>query len=92
MTQRSRNDAIYVKILKLEDSGETKRICGYYTTAIDQVLKMYITAKEYELECWFNELSESIPDELKTFGYTINDVYLTLGNDTDINVINVVIE
>ena len=92
MTQEDRNDAILVKILRLEDDGDTKYLCSYYTTAIDQVLKMYITAKEYNIECYVNEFSESIPDELKSFGYMIKDIYLTLGSNTDINVINVVVE
>lgn len=92
MVQDDRHDAILVKIITFDDDGKEHYISGYHTTAIDQTLKMFITAKDYEIDCFFNELSEVVPDEYKNFpGYKIQDVHLCLGSVQDLSIIEVVI-
>jgi hypothetical protein len=89
MTQKNRHDAILIKIVNYEDGKETM-VSSYYTTAIDQTLKMFITAKEYELDCFFNEYSDVVAEEYKDYpGYIVKDVCLHLGSDDDIPFIEV---
>ena len=89
MTQKSRHDAILIKIVNYEDGKETM-VSSYYTTAIDQTLKMFITAKEYELDCFFNKYSDVVAEEYKNYpGYIIKDVCLSLGSGDDIPCIEV---
>ena len=91
MTSRDRNNAICVRFTTFKNDEEIL-IGTYYTTAIDQTLKMFITAKENEIECWFNEYSEIVPEEYKTTAYFITGVTLTLGTKEDIPAIEVVLE
>ena len=67
MVQIERNDAILVKFMMLKEDGDTEHVCSYYTTAIDETIKMFITAKENELKCWFNEYSMCVPKNIKTW-------------------------
>lgn len=92
MIQEERNDAICVKFLQRHDDSEDTCICSYYTTAIDQVLKMYITAKENNIKCYFNEYSNIVPREMANIEYFIVDVNLVLGNESDANLIEVILQ
>ena len=91
MTTRDRNNAIHVRFTTFKNNEEVV-IGSYYTTAMEQTLSMFITAKENEVECWFNEYSEVIPEEYKTTAHFIADVTLTLGSKEDIPTIEVVLE
>lgn len=90
MTQRDRNDAILVKIITYEDDEETM-VSSYYTTALDQTLKMFITARDYNLPCYFNDFSECIDKKYSSMELLIEDVRLILGSKEDMPVIEVVI-
>ena len=92
MIQKDRNDAIMVRIIKLEDDGTEKLVCCYYTTAIDQTLRMFLTAKECEVECRFNEFSAEIPESLLQSTYYVEDVHIIIGTNSDIAAIEVVIK
>ena len=93
MTQEERNDAIWVKFLQRHlDDREDTYICSYYTTAIDQVLKMYITAKENNIKCYFNKYSDIVPREMANIEHFIVDVNLALGNESDANTIEVILQ
>lgn len=87
MVQIERHDSILVKIVDEEDH----MISNYYTTAMNETLHMFITAKENEINCYFNEYSSVIPDKYQHMEYLIKDVYLCLGSKEDIPVIEVVI-
>lgn len=86
-----RNDAILVKIIYTDsDSNKKKYVASYFTTAIDQTLKMFITARDYHISCNFNEFSDVVEDEFKNFpDYTIEQVKLSLGSVEDLPVIEV---
>lgn len=91
MIQDNRHDAILVRIVTYEGNDE-KYIASYYTTALNETLKMFITAKDYGIDCYFNEYSEEVPKEYASFpGYTIQDVRLLLGTREDLAAIEVVI-
>lgn len=87
MITENRNDSILVKIYEAETN---KYITSYYTTAIDQTLKMFITAKDYNIDCVFNENDESV-DEKYNDVYLVDDVRLSLGSEVSIPVIEVYI-
>lgn len=87
----NRHDAILVKIMYFDkDTKEEEIVSSYYTTAMDQTLKMFITAKEYEAPCYFNEFSEVIDEKFSNFpGWIIKDVYLKFGSSEDLPSIEV---
>ena len=91
MVTERRHDAILVRIMHFdEDTKQEKMVSAYYTTAIDQTLKSYITAKEYELDCYFNENSEVVDEKfVDSLGWTIKDVYLKFGSSEDLPSIEV---
>lgn len=91
MTQRNRNDAILVKIMHEDDKGQETMVSSYYTTAIDQTFKMFITARDYEIDCSFNEHSSVVPKEYLMMMHSIEDVYLKFGSSEDLPVIEVYI-
>lgn len=91
MVQRNRNDAILVKINHYEDDGEMTQVSSYYTTALDQTLKMFITARDYEIECWFNEHSMKVDKQYLNMSYCVEEVYIHFGSEDDIPIIEVVI-
>lgn len=90
MTQRNRNDAILVRFITFEDDKE-KLIASYYTTAFEQTLKMFITARDYDIECWFNDLSAVVEDSYKQMSYMVEEVNLTMGSSEDMPTIEVII-
>lgn len=90
MTQRDRNDAILVKIVTYKDDHE-EMISSYYTTAFDQTLKMFITSRDYEIPCVFNEYSEVIEDIYQQMDYIIEDVQVGFGSRDDMPIIKVII-
>ena len=91
MVQDARHDAIMVRFSGLKEDGTTKFICAFYTTAIDQIFRLFLTAKENGTECWFNETSGIIPKDIKQFEHYIHDVYLNLGNEEDLMTIEVIL-
>lgn len=92
MVQEPRHDSILVKIITYNGQDEEVLVSSYYTTAFNETLKMFITAKEYEVECYFNEHSSVVGEEYKEFpGYTIQDVRLKLASSEDLAVIEVII-
>ena len=91
MVQDERHDAIMVRFVEIQEEGDTKFICAFYTTAIDQMFRLFLTAKENGTTCWFNEFSSVIPDSIKKYEHYIADVYLSLGNQEDAMSIEVVL-
>ena len=91
MTQEDRNDAIMVKISKAQDDGDSKPICTYFTTAINETLKMFITAKENEIKCYFNEYSTVVPEEYLNVEFYVHDTHIHFGSEEDLTFIEVVI-
>lgn len=91
MITDNRHDAILVRIMNFnEDTKEEKFVSAYYTTAMDQTLKTFITAKEYGIDCYFNEHSGVIADEFTEFpGWIVKDVILKLGSSEDLPAIEV---
>lgn len=93
MTVENRHDAILVRIIHTDSEGQNgKCVASYYTTAIDQTLKMFITAKDHDISCHFNEFSEVVDKDIVNFPeYTITDVNLQFGSREDLPVIEVYI-
>lgn len=92
MVQTNRDDAILVKIITYDEDKKEHWVASYYTVAIDETLKMFITAKKYEIDCYFNEFSDVVDEKYKSFpGYIIQDVCLKLGTEDDMPVIEVII-
>lgn len=91
MVQDNRHDAIMVRFSELKEDGTTKLICAFYTTAIDQMLKLFLTAKENNVAGWFNETSSIVPKNISQFEHYIHDVYLNLGNEEDLMTIEVIL-
>ena len=88
MNIRDKDDAILVKII--DDDG--KIVSCYNTVAIEQTLKMFITARDYNIYCNFNDNSESVDEEYVNFpDHIIQNVKLKFGSKTDIPVIEVYI-
>lgn len=87
MITDDRHDAILVKIY---DSETQNYISSYYTTAINETLKMFITAKECHVETAFNDNDESVNGNYNDV-YIVDDVRLSLGSHESIPVIEVYI-
>ena len=91
-----KDDSILVKFVTYEDDGKETYIAGYYTTAYEQTLKMFILAQQYNIECWFNEHSGVVKEEYKQYSYWVETVYLCLGahneEEEDATAIKVVIK
>lgn len=91
MVQDERNDAISVRLCLAQEDADPKYITTFYTTAIDQIFKMFLTAKENNVKCYFNEFSTVIPEDLLHLERYVDDVYLNLGNESDTMSIEVVL-
>lgn len=78
MIQENRHDAILVRIISYEDDEEVF-IASYYTTAIDQTLRMYLTAKENDISCFFNEMNKEIDEKYRYSEHMIDDVRIHFG-------------
>lgn len=91
MIQHERHDSILVKIIHYEEDGKEIMVSSYYTTAIKETLQMFITARDYDLPCNFNELSAVVDERFKDLEWLIEDVCLKFGSTEDIPVIEVII-
>lgn len=91
MTLEDRNDAMLVKIIHSSDDGKETMVSSYYTTAIDQTLKMFITAKDHNIECCFNDNSSVVSADYLSMTYIIEDIYIRFGSKEDLPVIEVYI-
>lgn len=91
MVQIETNNSILVKFVTYNNDNEKQTICSYYTTAIDETLKMFITAKNHEIDCCFNENSAVVEEKYLHDYHIIEDVYLGLGSNEDVPVIEVVV-
>lgn len=91
MVQIERNDAILVKFMTLKEDGDTEQVCSYYTTAIDETIKMFVTVKENELKCWFNEYSMCVPEKYLEMEHYVADVIINLGSTEDVPSIEVIL-
>ena len=91
MTVENRNDAMLVKIIHINNDGKETMVSSYYTTAIDQTLKSFITARDYDIECTFNDFSSVVDEKYKGTTHCIQDVFMGFGSREDIPVIEVVI-
>ena len=92
MTIEDRNDAILVKIIDLDDDTRVQTLVStYYTTAINETLKMFITARDYHIDIEFNELSEVVDEKYKQMTYLVKAVCIGAGSSDDIPVIRVYI-
>lgn len=92
MTVTDRNDAILVKIIEINEKNHKENIIStYYTTAINETLKMFITARDYDIELGFNEFSDVIDDIHKQLTYVVKDIYLNVGSREDLPTIMVYI-
>ena len=90
MVQIETNNSILVKFVTY-NNDEKHTICMYHTTAIDETLKMFITAKDHAIDCFFNENSLVVEEKYLHDSCIIEDVYLGLGSNEDIPVIEVVV-
>lgn len=92
MTIEERNDAMLVKIIDLDDdTGTETLVCSYYTTAINETLKMFITAKDYHIDIAFNDFSEVVDKKYKLMTYLVKAIYIGVGSRDDIPLIRVYI-
>ena len=91
MTQEDRNDAIMVRISEAQDDGDPKPVCAYFTTAINETLKMFITAKENKIKCYFNECNDVVPKEYSHVEFYVRDVHIYFGDEEYLTFIEVVI-
>ena len=92
MTTEDRNDAILVKIIELnDDNGAETFVSSYHTTAINETLKMFITARDYHIDIAFNDFSEVIDEKYKQMTYLVKAIYISVGSRDDIPVIQVYI-
>lgn len=92
MTTEDRNDAMLVKIIDVnEENGAEKLVASYYTTAINETLKMFITAKEYQIDIDFNQHSFVVDDEYTHTTYLVKDVCIRAGSSEDMPMIQVYI-
>lgn len=87
-----RNDAALVKIYKLSENEDEKLVASYYTTAINETIKSFITLRNNEVECIFNKYDSSIDEEYTNgFTYYIEDVNYSFATGESITVIEVYI-
>lgn len=92
MITESLQDYIYVRFVTYnEDKDKENFICGFKTTNYNEILKMFITAKQYDIECFFNEFSDEVPEKYLDKVFLVKDVYIRTGGDTDITSIVVVL-
>lgn len=83
-------DSILVKIMYYdEDEKKEKMLSSYYTTAIDQTIRMYKTMKELDIEGYFNDCSSVVADDYKNTSYFIENIFIHFGSSEDIPVIEV---
>lgn len=85
------DDAILVRINVIKDD-ENKLVATYRTTAINQTIKMFLTAKKHDMECYFNEFDTTIDDEYTDKTYYVKDVNIIFGSSESLPCIEVFIE
>jgi len=92
MTTESLQDYICVRFVTYdEDKDEENFICSFKTANYNEILKMFITAKQYDIECFFNDFSDEVPEKYLDKVFLVKDVYIRTGGDTDITSIVVVL-
>lgn len=88
MTTEDRHDAILIKVLHWdEDDRQEDYVCSWYTTAIDETIKMFQTMKENNIPCCFNEYDDGVTEEYRGMDYCIEDIYVQIGSKVSIPVI-----
>jgi len=85
-----KDKGVLVKIATYKEDKEIT-ISTYWTEYFDETLKMYITAKNNELNCYFNECSEVVNEKYINDEFMIEDVNIYFGSSQDLTVIRVVV-
>ena len=87
-----KNNGVLVKIVTYEEDKEIT-ISSYWTEYFNETLKMYITAKDNDLACFFNKFSEVVNEKYSesNIEFMIEDVQIQFGSSQDVTVIKVVI-
>jgi hypothetical protein len=87
-----KDNGVLVKIVTYKEDKEIT-ISTYWTEHFDETLKMYITAKDNELGCYFNEFSEVVNEKYskRNVEFMIEDIQIQFGSSQDLTVIRVVV-
>lgn len=88
---KKRDDEILVKFITYKD-GKEIYLTSYYTVTINETFNMFLTALKYQVPCEFNINDETVPDDYKGREVYIEDVWLGLGSEERIPIIEVILE
>lgn len=86
-----KHNSVLVQIITIADDKEHV-IATYYTDNFEQTLKMFITARDNDIECGFNEYSEVVDENYLQRNYYVEEVYVMFGSKEDLPAIHVYIE
>lgn len=85
-----RSDSILVHVVTYEDDKEIL-ISIYTTTCVSETLKLFLTAKEFDVPCGFSDYDISIKEEYRVQEFRIDDVWLSFGSQEHIQMIKVIV-
>lgn len=88
---KAKHDSVLVQIRTIADNEEYI-IATYYTNDFEQTLKMFITARDNDIECSFNKNSEVVDENYLQRNYYVEEVYVMFGSKEDLPAIHVYIE
>ena len=87
-----KHNSVLVQIRTIADDKEHV-IATYYTDNFEQTLKMFITARDNDIECSFNKYSEVVDKKyLQCDYYYVEEVYVMFGSTEDLPAIHVYIK
>lgn len=90
MIIEDRNDAMLIKFLDIDNND--RMICCYHTTAINETLKLFITAKENNITLNTNPYSECLDEKYKGREFSVYDIEVTMGSEIDLPIIRVYVK
>lgn len=85
-----RSDSILVHVVTYED-GKEILISAYTTTCVSETLKLFLTAKEFDVPCEFSDHDSSIKEEYRLREFYIDDVWLSFGSQEHVQTIEVIV-
>ena len=86
-----KHNSVLVQIRTIADDKEHV-IATYYTDNFEQTLKMFITARDNDIECGFNEDSEIVDEKYLQCNYYVEGVYIMFGSTEDLPTIHIYIK
>ena len=75
-----------------EDKDYPSVICGFYSTKITELLKLYITAKECEIPIKIDNYSPMVDSKFRDKEYYIEDIDIDFGTEDSFTTLNIYVK